>query len=137
LSERAFPVVYARDVARTVRFYESLGFEEHFRLPEEEPGYVGLRRGSCEVSVVTVDSPRELIGLEVGEEPRFEMFVYVDDVDARVEALRRDGIQVLREPNDMFWGERVAYVADPDGNPVALAKAAAADYGLPPGGEAR
>jgi lactoylglutathione lyase len=57
------------------------------------------------------------------------MFVYVDDVDARVEALRRDGIQVLREPNDMFWGERVAYAADPDGNPVALAKAAAAEPG--------
>jgi hypothetical protein len=28
---------------------------------------------------------------------------------------------VLPEPADMTWGERVAYVADPDGNPVALA----------------
>lgn len=25
------------------------------------------------------------------------------------------------EPADMFWGERVAYVADPEGNLVALA----------------
>ena len=30
---------------------------------------------------------------------------------------------VLREPADMPWGERVAYVSDPDDNPVALAAA--------------
>jgi uncharacterized glyoxalase superfamily protein PhnB len=24
------------------------------------------------------------------------------------------------EPTDMLWGERIATVADPDGNPVAL-----------------
>ena len=28
----------------------------------------------------------------------------------------------LREPGYMPWGERVVYVADPDGNPVALAR---------------
>jgi lactoylglutathione lyase len=28
---------------------------------------------------------------------------------------------VLREPATMPWGERVAYVLDPDANPVALA----------------
>jgi lactoylglutathione lyase len=30
---------------------------------------------------------------------------------------------VLREPADMPWGERVAYLADPEGNVVALAAA--------------
>ena len=123
---RAFPVVYARDVARSVAFYERLGFDVHFRLPEEgEAGYVGLRRGDSEVGVVTVASPRQLLGLAPGGEPSFELFVYVDDVDAAVEHLRRADVQVLREPEDMFWGERLAYVADPDGNPVALAAVAA------------
>jgi len=28
---------------------------------------------------------------------------------------------VLKGSEDMFWGERLAYVADLDGNPVALA----------------
>jgi quercetin dioxygenase-like cupin family protein len=31
---------------------------------------------------------------------------------------------VLREPADMSWGERVAFVADPEGNLVSLAMAA-------------
>jgi len=68
-------------------------------------------------------APRELIGVEVGEHPRFELFVYVDDVDRCVEQLQATGAAVLRDPEDMFWGERVGYVADPEGNPVALAAA--------------
>jgi lactoylglutathione lyase len=118
---RAFPVVYARDVSTVAAFYERLGFEEHFRLPPEgEPGYVGLRRSGAELAVTTVASPQQLLGLEVGSAPRFELYVYVEDVDGVVEALRSGGGTVLREPGDMPWGERVAYVADPEGNPVAL-----------------
>jgi lactoylglutathione lyase len=128
MPERAFPVIYARDVERSVRFYQQfLGFEPHFRLPAEgEAGYVGLRRGSYELAVVTTQSPQQLIGVTVGSEPRFELFVYVDDVDQTVERLRGAGVRVLRDPEDMFWGERLAYVADPDGNPVALAVGAPA-----------
>jgi lactoylglutathione lyase len=126
--ERAFPVIYAEDVGRSLRFYEELGFEEHFRLPSDgEPGYVGLRRGDWELAVVTAQSPQQLIGVEIGSKPRFEMFVYVADVDRQVAQLRGAGVSVLREAEDMFWGERVAWVADPDGNPVALAAGAGQD----------
>jgi lactoylglutathione lyase len=122
MPERAFPVIYAQDVDRCVRFYLDLGFEEQVRLPPEGPaGYVGLRRGAYELAVVTAASPQELVGLTVGSGPRFEMFVYVEDVDKVVERLRAAAVRVLREPQDMFWGERVAYVCDPEGNPVALA----------------
>jgi lactoylglutathione lyase len=47
--------------------------------------------------------------------------VYVADVDALVGELRED-VALIREPADMPWGERVACVADPDGNPVTLAQ---------------
>ncbi len=50
------------------------------------------------------------------------MFVYVHDVDRAVETVRAGDGRVLKEPDDMFWGERVAWVADPEGNPVALAR---------------
>jgi lactoylglutathione lyase len=115
-------------VGCSLRFYEELGFEEHFRLPSDgEPGYVGLRRGDWELAVVTAQSPQQLIGVEIGSKPRFEMFVYVADVDRQVAQLRGAGVSVLREAEDMFWGERVAWVADPDGNPVALAAGAGQD----------
>ena len=117
-------MVYAADVEATAAFYERLGFEMHFRLPDGgEPGYVGMKRGDSELGVTTVESPRLLAGVEPGGGgPRFELFVYVDDVDATVAALRADGMTVLRDAVDMPWGERVAFVADPEGNPVSLAQ---------------
>jgi lactoylglutathione lyase len=118
---RAFPVIYTHDVNRLVSFYESLGFAVQYGFPPDDPGYVGLSRGTSDLGIVTVDSPRELIGIDVGEGPRFEMFIYVDDLDATVNGLREAGTPVLKEPADMPWGERLAYVTDPDGNPVALA----------------
>lgn len=110
----------------TVKFYEHFGFVAFFRLPPDgEPGYVGLRRGAAELAVVDAAWPSDHYARPFGTGARFEMFVYVDDVDAAVGGLG-DRAVVLREPADMPWGERVAYVADPDGNPVAVAQAASA-----------
>jgi steroid delta-isomerase-like uncharacterized protein len=121
---RAFPVVYSREVERSVGFYRRLGFEPHFRFqPDGEAGYVSLRRGDTDLGIVAAEWPEQRIGVEVGSKPRFELFVYVDDVDQTVGELRGAGVPVLREPEDMPWGERTAYVADPDGNPVTVAMA--------------
>lgn len=125
MTARAFPVIFARQVPTTVEFYEWLGFQRYFQLPVEgEPGYVGLRRDMYEVAVVAAEWPQEQYGATIADGVRFEMFVYVADVDAAVDELRQRQGSILREPADMPWGERVAYVADPDGNPVALATAA-------------
>lgn len=122
MAERAFPVVFATDVTATATFYEGLGFTRHFQLPEEgEPGYVGLSRGTYELAVVAAEWPEQQYQRSVADGVRFEMFVYVDAVDDTVETLRAAGTPIMREPADMPWGERLAYVADPDGNPVALA----------------
>ncbi len=123
---RAFPVLYAKDVEGVAGFYERLGFEEHVRLPDEKgaAGFVGLRRDGAELAVTTEASPRALAGIEPGPGPRHELFVYVHDVDATLAELRDAGVMILREPADMPWGERVAFVHDPEDNVVTLATAA-------------
>jgi lactoylglutathione lyase len=123
---RAFPVIYAKDVGAVAAFYVRLGFEEHVRMPGQDGtvGFVALRRDAAELAVTTEDSPRMLAGVEPGPGPRHELFVYVDDVDATVSALRDAGVRVVREPVDMPWGERVGFVADPEGNLVSLAASA-------------
>jgi lactoylglutathione lyase len=73
------------------------------------------------LAVVAGRWPEDQFGMSLGTAPRFEMFIYVDDVDKTVEELRRGGTHILREAEDMPWGERVGYVSDPDGNPVAVA----------------
>jgi lactoylglutathione lyase len=125
---RAFPVLYAKDVERVAGFYGALGFDEHVRMPgpDGRAGFIGLRRDGAELAVTTEDSPRMLAGVEPGPGPRHELFVYVDDVDAAVAGAPDAGGRVLREAADMPWGERVGFVADPEGNVVSLAAPAAA-----------
>jgi lactoylglutathione lyase len=121
---RAFPVIYANDVDATAAFYVRLGWVEQFRMPSPDgtAGYVGLVRDGVDLAVTTVETPRTFIGVEPGGGgPRFELYVFVDDLDATVADLRDAGVDIVREPADMPWGERVAIVTDPEGNPVVLA----------------
>jgi lactoylglutathione lyase len=119
---RAFPVAYSRDVDRAANFWERLGFERFYVLPGPAGalGYVGLRCGASELAITHHSWAEERYGLSLGQGPRFEMYVYVEDLDATVERLRSNGVPILREAEDMPWGERIASVSDPDGNPVAL-----------------
>jgi len=117
----AFPIVFATRVAATVAFYQRLGFESYFQYPAEgDPGYVGMRRGTAQLGVVVAGWPADQYGRPLGNGPRFEMFVYVDDVDQTI-GLPAVQSTLLRQPVDMPWGERVAYLIDPDDNPVAIA----------------
>lgn len=120
---RAFPVLYAKDVEAVAAFYRVLGFEERSRMPAADgaPGFIGLRRDDAELAVTTEDSPRILAGVEPGNGPRHELFVYVDDLEKTIATLRDTEVSVLREPTAMAWGEQIAFVADPEGNIVALA----------------
>ncbi len=122
---RAFPVIYANDVEAVAAFYASLGFEEQFRMPGADgaTGFISLRRDAAELAVTTEDSPRVLAGVEPGPGPRHELFVYVKDADATVASVSAAGGSVLREAADMPWGERVGFVADPEGNVVSIATA--------------
>jgi lactoylglutathione lyase len=118
---RAFPVLYSTNVERAARFWELLGFPRHYQLPAEgEPGYVGLRGKSAELAVTDAQWAADRYGMNMGNGPRVEMYVYVSDLKGMIGKLRDSGVRVLREPEDMPWGERIATVADPDGNPVTL-----------------
>lgn len=52
---------------------------------------------------------------------RIELCINVADTDAVVAALNAIGAPTVLAPIDLPWGERAAYVEDPDGNMVMLA----------------
>jgi lactoylglutathione lyase len=123
----AFPIVYCDELPQTLAFYrDRLGFRVTFAHPEEgEPVFVALQLGEgAELALADVSDPAavHLHGKAVrpASGHGFELCVYADDVDIAVEALRAAGVPVLAEPADQPWGDRMAYVEDPEGNPVML-----------------
>jgi lactoylglutathione lyase len=118
------PVLYTRDLPRALAFYrDALGFEAGYRFPEDgEPEFAVVKLGESALALSAAKTPQELLGISMGREPRFELCLFTDDVDAEVARLAAAGVEILREAEDMPFGERVAYVADPDGNPIQLAQ---------------
>lgn len=115
MSERAFPIIGVQNVSATRAFYEALGFSQTYQFPADgQPEYVTMSRGSSSIGVTAVS--------EVDED-RFGLWVYVDDVDVTLERLRTSGVEVVAEPEDQPWGERVARVRDPGGHLVYLGAA--------------
>jgi lactoylglutathione lyase len=47
---------------------------------------------------------------------RFQLTIWVEDVDAVCEGLRATGVELLNGPQDREWGMRTAAFADPDGH---------------------
>jgi lactoylglutathione lyase len=109
-----FAILTTSDIDRALAFYRDLlGFEMTFRFPDSgDPAYVGLQLGASQLGIGAGPATRE------NAERPFALWVYCDDCDAAVEKLRAHGVPIVEEPQDQPWGERVAEVADPDGNRV-------------------
>jgi len=119
--ESAFPILSTPDLARALGFYEDLlGGSISYRFPDDGDAlYVGLDLGSSHLGIGA--DPE----LDANTAPqRYSLWVYVDDCDAAVDTLRAAAVPILEEPVDQPWGERVARVADPDGNVVIIGAAA-------------
>jgi lactoylglutathione lyase len=122
-----FPMLSTADLDRSLAFYGSvLGGRETYRFPADGrlPDFVVLRIGSSDIGLGRVGAAPPLHGrpLRPATGHRVELCVYVDDVEEAVDALRSIGAPVVIEPADQPWGERVAYVEDPDGNLVMLTR---------------
>jgi lactoylglutathione lyase len=120
-----FPILYARDLPRLIGFYrDALGMTESFRYPTEgQPAYVTLAWGTASLGLGTYDvtAGLEARDLRIPSGGRgFELCIYVPDVDATAARLETAGGAMLVAPVDQPWGERLAYVRDPEGNTVML-----------------
>jgi lactoylglutathione lyase len=113
-----FPIVNCRDLPAMREFYvRALGGEQAYQFPPDgEPVYLTLRIGAGQVALGLGTAPALY-----GEIPlpatghAVDVCVYVPDLDAAVAAAPEAGGAVAVPPADMPWGERVAYLRDPEG----------------------
>jgi predicted enzyme related to lactoylglutathione lyase len=105
-----FPIVYVDDPATVARFYcEELGFEVTYSW---EDAYVQVARDGSYLGLARRDAARP------GRD--FELWLYVDDVEADAARLCAAGARELEPPQDMPWGERIVLLEIPDGTLLHL-----------------
>ena len=119
--------IYSANVGRSVDFYKSIGFEETFRTPSEgTPIHVELKLDRFTVGIAAVTSAVADHGLDLDlSKPGrgMELLLWTDDTDAAFAQLTAAGARPLSEPHDWLDGTvRLAWVADPDNNPIELAQ---------------
>ena len=115
-------ILFSLDLPRAVAFYGSLGFRETFRVPVDgDPIHVDLALDGYTIGIASVVSTRDDHGLDpVAEGQRAAVILWTDDVCTAYGALVDAGAAALAAPHR--WLERllIAWVADPDGNPVQI-----------------
>ncbi len=125
LDGRVIPYLMIDGAAAAIDFYvAAFGAEEQFRLamPDGTIGHAEVMVNGAPVYLADAPpdmpgdaaNPRRLGGTSV------ILHQYVADVDAAVAKARKAGATVLREPEDQFYGDRAALVADPFGHQWAL-----------------
>jgi catechol 2,3-dioxygenase-like lactoylglutathione lyase family enzyme len=115
-------VLLSDDLPRVAAFYESLGFAETFRTPEQgEPVHVDLVLDGYKIGIASGDSTRADHGLDpVTTGQRTAVVLWTDDTSAAYARLTAAGCAALKPPHEWLGRLLIAWVADPDGNPVQL-----------------
>jgi PhnB protein len=102
-------------------FYEkAFGFTKHFAVPDDTGKTM---HGEMKYQdIVIMMSPEGNNGCPVRSPATSNvpspvgLYVYCDDVDALCKRAEAAGAKVTKAPEDMFWGDRMATLTDPDGH---------------------
>jgi uncharacterized glyoxalase superfamily protein PhnB len=115
-------VLFSADVTRAAAFYESLGFMETFRVPEDgEPIHVDLTLDGYKIGIASIESTRDDHGLQpVAEGQRAAVVLWTDDTRKAYERVVAVGAPALMAPHKWLGRLLIAWTADPDGHPIQL-----------------
>lgn len=118
-----YVVLVVDDVDRSLAFYvDILGL----KLGHRSGPFAQLDTGRTRIALYQRTAMGETLGrvLRAPDEdsPGFELGFKVDDCDAAFGELVSRGATPAVEPKDRAWGQRTAYLKDPDGYLVELAQ---------------
>jgi glyoxylase I family protein len=115
-------ILFSDDLARAAEFYARLGFVEKFRVPSTgAPIHIDLELDGYRIGVASAESSRDDHGLDpVTSGQRAAVIVWTEDTEAAYRELTGAGVSGLAPPSPWLENLLIAWVADPDGNPVQL-----------------
>lgn len=105
------PQLAVQDASKAIEFYKKAFGAEVKDFAKDPSGekvwHAPLRIGT---SMIYVNDVFPEMG---GRESQSSIWLYVADCDAAFEQATEAGAKALMPPGDMFWGDRMAHVADP------------------------
>jgi len=110
-------VLFVEDLDRSKAFYQ-----EVFGLPiqMEDADSAVFRFQNTMVVLLRTSAAHELIGPAAVASPgagsRFQLSIFVDDLDAVCAELAKKGVDLINGPLDRPWGVRTITFADPGGH---------------------
>ncbi len=115
-------VLLVDDVGRALDYYrDKLGFEGHaWEVNPQHYGYASL--GACHVHFACFKDAEPRPNSEAVPPDMFDLYVYVDDVEALYDELRERGADILNAPVNTEYGLREIRVRDPHGYILAFGK---------------
>jgi lactoylglutathione lyase len=118
-----YVVVIVQDLDKSLHFYtEVLGLP----LGHRSGDYAQLATGATRLGLYTREAMTKTLGMPleptVPHAPGFEIGFKVDNVDAAFTELVKRGATPVTPPITRPWGQRTAYVRDPDGHLIELAQ---------------
>lgn len=118
-----YVVLVVDDLDRSLDFYCGL---LGIPLGHRSGPYAQLATGRTRLSLYERRAMAETLKMPLRapepDAPGFELGFKVEDVDAAFEELTARGVPGIVEPTTRPWGQRTAYLRDPDGHLVELAE---------------
>jgi len=101
------------DLAESINFYTTkVGFTLEFQY---EGFYAGIRAGSQLFHLKLIDEKDPSIEF-VDDGEHFHLYFNIDDVSAAAEALKKNGISLVKDVHDTAWGTREFIIKDNQGH---------------------
>jgi catechol 2,3-dioxygenase-like lactoylglutathione lyase family enzyme len=114
------PVLLVADVRVAAEYYrDRLGFDVSFydRIPEH---YGYAERDGCHIHFARFEGVAPRPNVEVVPPDMFDVYFWVDDVDAFHDEVVGRGADVIQEPTDQGYGQRDIRVRDASGYILAF-----------------
>ncbi|WP_022698462.1 VOC family protein [Euryhalocaulis caribicus] len=119
------PHLVMKDAGKAIEFYKAaFGAEELFRLtePSGKIGHAEMKIGGSVFMLADEYPDMSAVGPQTLGGTPVKLHLAVENADAAVERAQKAGAELVRPPQDEFYGERTAMIADPFGHQWFLAQ---------------